>query len=59
MHGCYDNEVMVFKRADALRGNLEYYNSLPAEPAVSFPPYVLCLKDVLADRNLRRQQGAT
>ena len=27
MHGCYDNDVMVFKRGPAL----EYYNSLPAE----------------------------
>ena len=54
MLGCYDNDVMVFKLVEALRGPaLEYYNSLPA--------YVLCLKDVLADwtLNLRRQRGAT
>ena len=32
MHGCYDNDVMVFKLVEALRGPaLEYYNSLPAE----------------------------
>ena len=32
MHGCYDNDVMVFKLVVALRGPaLEYYNSLPAE----------------------------
>ena len=32
MHGCYDNDVMVFKLVEALRGSaLEYYNSLPAE----------------------------
>ena len=32
MHWCYDNDVMVFKLAEALRGPaLEYYNSLPAE----------------------------
>ena len=32
MHGCYDNDVMVFKLVEALRGTaLEYYNSLPAE----------------------------
>ena len=31
MHGCYDNDVMVFKLVEALRGPaLEYYNSLPA-----------------------------
>ena len=59
MHGCYDNDVMVFKLVEALRGPaLEYYNSLQLKPAISFPPYVLCLKDVLADRNLRRQRGA-
>ena len=28
-------------------------------PAISFPPYVLCSKAVLADRNLRRQRGET
>ena len=27
MHGCYDNDFMVFKHGPAL----EYYNSLPAE----------------------------
>ena len=60
MHGCYDNDVMVFKLVEALRGpSLEYYNSLPAETRGSFPSYVLCLKDVLADRNLWRQRGAT
>ena len=32
MHECYDNDVMVFKLVEALRGHaLEYYNSLPAE----------------------------
>ena len=32
MHRCYDNDVMVFKLVEALRGSaLEYYNSLPAE----------------------------
>ena len=32
MRGCYDNDVMVFKLLEALRGPaLEYYNSLPAE----------------------------
>ena len=32
MHGCYDNDVMVFKLVEALRGHaLEYYNSLPDE----------------------------
>ena len=32
MHGCYDNDVMVFKLVEALRGPaLEYYNSLPVE----------------------------
>ena len=32
MHGCYDNDVMVFKLVDALRGPaLEYFNSLPAD----------------------------
>ena len=32
MHGCYGNDVMVFKLVEALRGPaLEYYNSLPAE----------------------------
>ena len=32
MHGCYDNDVMVFKLVEALRGPAhEYYNSLPAE----------------------------
>ena len=32
IHGCYDNDVMVFKLVEALRGPaLEYYNSLPAE----------------------------
>ena len=32
MHGCDDNDVMVFKLVEALRGPaLEYYNSLPAE----------------------------
>ena len=31
MHGCDDNDVMVFKLVEALRGpDLEYYNSLPA-----------------------------
>ena len=31
MHGCDDNDVMVFKLVEALRGPvLEYYNSLPA-----------------------------
>ena len=31
MHGCYDNDVIVFKLVEALRGlALEYYNSLPA-----------------------------
>ena len=35
MHGCYDNDVMVFKLVEALRGPaLEYYNSLPAETRV-------------------------
>ena len=59
MHGCYENDVMVFKLVEALRGPaLEYYNSL-LRPAVSFPPCVLCLKDVLADRNIRQQRGAT
>ena len=33
MHGCYDNDVMIFKLVEALRGPaLEYYNSLPVEP---------------------------
>ena len=32
MHGCDDNDVMVFKLVEALRGStLEYYNSLTAE----------------------------
>ena len=32
MHGCSDNDVMVFNLVEALRGPaLEYYNSLPAE----------------------------
>ena len=32
MHGCYDNDVMVCKLVEALRGPaLEYYNSLPVE----------------------------
>ena len=32
MHGFYDNDVMVFKLVEALRGPaVEYYNSLPAE----------------------------
>ena len=32
MHGCDDNDVMVFKLVEALRGSvLEYYNSLSAE----------------------------
>ena len=32
MHGCYDNDVMVFKLVEALRRPaLEYYKSLPAE----------------------------
>ena len=32
MHGCNDNDVMVFKLVEALRGPApEYYNSLPAE----------------------------
>ena len=32
MHGCYDNDVMVFKLVEALRGPApEYYTSLPAE----------------------------
>ena len=31
MHGCYDNDVMVFKLVEALRGPaLEYYKSFPA-----------------------------
>ena len=35
MHGCYDNDVMVFKQVEALRGPaLEYYSSLPAETRV-------------------------
>ena len=32
MHGCYVNDVIVFKLVEVLRGPaLEYYNSLPAE----------------------------
>ena len=32
MHECDDNDAMVFKLVEALRGPaLEYYNSLPAE----------------------------
>ena len=32
MHGCDDNDIMVFKLVEALRGPaLEYYNGLPAE----------------------------
>ena len=32
MHGCDDNDIMVFKLVEALRGPaLGYYNSLPAE----------------------------
>ena len=32
MHGCCDNDVMVFKMVEALRGPaLEYYNNLPSE----------------------------
>ena len=32
MHRCDDNDVMVFKLVEALRGSaLEYYNSLSAE----------------------------
>ena len=32
MHGCYDNDVMVLKLVEALRGSaLEYYNSLSPE----------------------------
>ena len=32
MHGCHDNDVMVFKLVEALRGHaLEYYNSFPAK----------------------------
>ena len=32
MHGCYDNDVMIFKLVEALLGlALEYYNNLPAE----------------------------
>ena len=57
MHGCYDNDVMVFKLVETLRGLL--LNTIivcQLKPAVSFPPYALCLKDVLADRNLRRQR---
>ena len=56
-----DNDVMVFKLIEALRGPaLEYYNNnCQPLPAVSFLPYVLCLKDVLADRYLRRQRGTT
>ena len=37
VHGCYDNDVMVFKLVEALRGlALEYYNSLPAETRSQF-----------------------
>ena len=32
MHGCDDNDIMVFKLVEALRGPaLEYYNSFPSE----------------------------
>ena len=32
MHGCDDNDIMVFKLVEALRGPaLEYYNSFPVE----------------------------
>ena len=32
MHGCYENDTMVFKLVEALRSQVhEYYNSLPAE----------------------------
>ena len=41
MHGCYENDVMVFKLVEALRGPaLEYYNSLPVKTRGQL--YTLC-----------------
>ena len=57
MHGRGDNGVMVFKLVEALQGSA--HNSLPAEISGSFPPYVHCLKDVLVDRSLQQERGAT
>ena len=60
MYGCDDNDVMVFKLLEELRGPvLEYYNSLPDETYGQLYTLLLCLKDVLTDRNLRRQRGAS
>ena len=44
MHGCCDNDIMVFKLVEALRGSaLEYYNSLPAAARGQFS--TLCTLD--------------
>ena len=60
MQGCYDNYVMVFKLVEALRvPALEYYDSLPAETRGQLSTLCTLLNDVLADRNLQRQRGAT
>ena len=59
-HGCYDNDVMVFKLVEALRGPaLEYYNSLPAETHCQLSTLCTLFEGRLADMNLRRQRGAT
>ena len=57
-HGCDDNDVM---NSNWLRQNegllLNTIIVLQLKSAVSFPHYVLCLKDVLVDRILQRQRG--
>ena len=49
MHGCDDNDIMVFKLVEALRGNVpDTIIVCQLKSAVSFLSYALCLKDVWA-----------
>ena len=55
LYGCYDNDVMVYKLLEALRGPaLEYYNSLPADTRDQLS--TLC---TLFEGRLSRQERGT